>query len=155
MVLDPVDLGRIPFGMARNQTPAPPSSEKGAAPGRPGTSGTENLLITTRRQASHNLQKAQRAERAYRAKKRAKAARQDYHGAAGHYKESLKHFKEGLKLTFAAIKSIPYIYGEKREARRLESDQKRKNRAVAKKKKLEERLARENDLDAESTMQAS
>ena len=44
--------------------PPPPEKQK---PGkRPGTSGTENLLITNRRAASEQLARAQRAEQTYR-----------------------------------------------------------------------------------------
>lgn len=139
------------FGMAREKVPVLSPAESIPPPlARPGTSGTENLLMTNRRQASQQFQKAQRAERAYRAKKRATAARQGFNDARGHFSESLSHFKQGVKMLFRVVKSVPYIYGEKREQQRREADQKRKMRALAKKKKLEEKLAREGaDADAE------
>lgn len=139
------------FSMARdNKAPAPAPAtpvedEKPLPLPRPGTAGTEMLLKTNRRQASERFHKAQRAEKAYRAKKRATAARQDFKDARGHFKESLKHFKEGIKMTVGVVKSVPYIYGEKREMRRADADQKKKLKALEKRKKLEEKLARDAD----------
>ncbi|CAI0642017.1 hypothetical protein CGCSCA4_v006291 [Colletotrichum siamense] len=113
-------------------------------PTRPGTSGTENLLRTNRRQASDNYQRAQRAERTYRAKKRATAARADLSDAKTHYAECFKHLTRGLAVTFSAVKSLPYVFDEKQEAARQKAEAKKKQRALEKKKKLEEKLAREN-----------
>lgn len=104
-------------------------------PKRPGTSGTENLLMTSRRQAAQEFQKAQKAEQTYRSKKRATVARKNYHDAKGHFKESGRHFKLGFKMLSGAIKSIPYIFAEKKEERR-------RARAVASRKRLEEQLAK-------------
>lgn len=145
------------FGMAREgKAPIPPpvpstpgEDEKPLPLARPGTSGTEMLLMTNRRQASERFQKAQRAEKAYRAKKRATAARQDFKDARAHFKESFVHLKEGVRMTFGVVKSAPYIYGEKREQKRAEGDQKKKAKALEKRKKLEERLAREANEDSE------
>jgi hypothetical protein len=110
---------------------------------RPGTSGTEALLVTKRRNASQQFQNAQRAERSYVAKKRASAARQSGHDAKEHFKEAFRHFTTALKLSVTALKATPYIFSAK-------SDEKRKARAIANKKKLEERLAREaNDAEAD------
>ena len=112
---------------------------------RPGTSGTENLLVTSRREARQHYQKAQRAEHSYRAKKRATAARRDFQDAKGHFKESARHFKTGIKLLFGAVKSAPYILGQKR-------DEQRKARASAAKTKLEKRLAKQSgDADVDHT----
>ncbi|KAL6862707.1 hypothetical protein ACO1O0_002944 [Amphichorda felina] len=116
---------------------------------RPGTSGTENLLVTNRREARQHYQKAQQAEHLYRAKKRATAARRDFQDARRHFKESAGHLKMGVKLMFGAVKSAPYILGQKR-------DEYRKSRASAAKKKLEERLARQSgDPDADQTTETS
>ncbi|CAM1511484.1 Fc.00g089970.m01.CDS01 [Cosmosporella sp. VM-42] len=139
--------------MARKDKAAPvtPTEEKPLPETRPGTSGTEMLLMTNRRQASVRYQKAHRAEKAYRAKKRATAARQDFHDARGHFKESARHFGTGLKMVFGVVKSVPYIFGEKREARRELADQKKKTKALEKKKKLEERIARDEGETEEGT----
>ncbi|KAF7560608.1 hypothetical protein G7046_g3533 [Stylonectria norvegica] len=135
---------------SKDLTPLTPAEEKPLPPPRPGTSGTEVLLVTNRRQASVRYQKAQRAEKAYRAKKRATAARHDFRDARGHFKESARHFKDGVKTVFVVVKSVPYIFGEKREERRIQADEKNKARAITKRKKLEEKLAKEADeLDPE------
>ena len=141
------------FSMARKDKTAPvtPTEEKPLPEPRPGTSGTEVLLTTNRRQASVRYQKAQRAEKAYRAKKRATAARQDFHDARGHFKESAHHFGKGLKMVFGVVKSVPYIFGEKREQRREQVDQKKKLKALEKKKKLEEKIARDEGETEEVT----
>lgn len=118
-----------------DSTPSTPVQEEKP---RPGTSGTEALLVTNRREAAQHYQKAQRAEHSYRAKKRATAARRDYHDAKGHFKESARHFKTGAKMMFGAIKCFPYIFGEKNEERR-------KKKTMAERKRLEEQLARQND----------
>lgn len=135
------------FSMAREgkvkdpQTSTPVEEEKP----RPGTSGTEALLVTNRREARQHYQNAQRAEHSYRAKKRATAARNDFQDAKDHFKESARHFKTGVGMIFGAVKSIPYIYGQKQ-------DERRKARAAASKKKLEERLAKQSgDADVDQT----
>lgn len=110
---------------------------------RPGTSGTENLLITNRRQASEQFAKAQRAEKAYRAKKHATLARHNYNETKTHFKEAFSHLKLGAKGLFAVVKAVPYLLGEKRENARNKSDAKKRQRAMDQRKKLEEVLARE------------
>lgn len=139
--------------MARETPTASIAGDK-PLPTRPGTSGTENLLRTTRRQASDNYQRAQRAERAYRAKKRAATARADLTDAKTHYAECFKHLTRGLAVTFSAVKSLPYVLDEKQEAARQKADAKRKQRALEKKKKLEEKLAREIAVAAEGETSA-
>ncbi|KAH8681133.1 hypothetical protein BX600DRAFT_429104 [Xylariales sp. PMI_506] len=109
---------------------------------RPGTSGTENLLITTRRQASEQFAKAHRAEKAYRAKKRAELARNNYTETKDHFKSAFKHFGLGFKGIFSVVAAVPYIIGEKREKRRKKSEAAKRQRDLEKKKKLEEALAR-------------
>lgn len=117
---------------------------------RPGTSGTENALMAQTHIASQNYQKAHRAETTYRAKKRATAARRDFKSAREHFGEAASHFKQGLRLTFSATKSAPYIFGEKREQGRLKASEKKQLRALDKKKKLEEKLSKQA-AEAEST----
>lgn len=129
------------FGMARepkNKNKAaeasPPTEEDKP---RPGTSGTEMLLTSNRREASKQFQKAQRAENTYKAKKRASAARRDFQSAQHHFRESARHLKAAASMTLASIKAVPYMFREKTEERR-------RARNAATKKKLEERLARES-----------
>lgn len=122
---------------------SPPGSPSGPAQ-RPGTSGTEMLLMTNRRQASEQLQRAQRAERTYVAKKRSAAARSDYAAAKVHFGEGLRHLKAGFGLTWAVIKGSPYLLKQRREETRKKSDQKKRQAYMEKKKRLEEALARES-----------
>lgn len=119
-------------------------SEKPLPIPRPGTSGTENLLITNRRQASEQFAKAQRAEKAYRAKKHATLARHNYNDTKSHFKESFLQFRLGVKGIFSVIRAVPYIMGEKREARRRKGETAQRQRDLEKKKKLEEALARQS-----------
>lgn len=112
-----------------------PTTPTEVEPKRPGTSGTENILMTSRRQAAQEFQKAQKAEQNYRSKKRATVARKNYHEAKAHFKESGHHFKLGFKMLSGAVKAIPYIFAEKKEERR-------RVRAAASRKRLEERLAK-------------
>lgn len=120
---------------------------------RPGTSGTENMLMTTRREASEQFAKAQKAERAYRSKKQATLARQNYNETKEHFREGFSHLGQGIKGIFAVLMSIPYLISEKREQRRKAGDAKRRQRDLERKKKLEEALARQaeeaGDDDAE------
>ncbi|KAI0132161.1 hypothetical protein BJ170DRAFT_592136 [Xylariales sp. AK1849] len=111
---------------------------------RPGTSGTENLLITNRRQASEQFVKAQRAEKAYRAKKHASLARHNYNDTKTHFKESFSHFRLGMNGLFSIVKATPYLIGEKREDRRKRAETTKRQRDLEKKKKLEEVLARDS-----------
>lgn len=130
--------------MAR-ETPSEKSFEEKPLPvPRPGTSGTENLLITNRRQASEQFIKAQRAEKAYRAKKHASLARHNYNETKAHFRESFSHLKLGVRGLFSVIKAIPHLIGEKQESRRKAADAKKRQRDLEKKKKLEEALARQS-----------
>ncbi|KAK8042729.1 hypothetical protein PG994_013212 [Apiospora phragmitis] len=122
-------------------------SEKPLPTPRPGTSGTENVLITNRRQASEQFQKAARAEKAYRAKKHATAARANYNETKAHFKEARAHFARGCKGIFTVVRAVPYLVSEKQEARRRARDQARRQRDLERKKKLEEALARQNTVD--------
>lgn len=118
-------------------------TEKPLPSERPGTSGTENLLITSRRQASEQYIKAQRAENAYRAKKHATLARHNYNETKGHFKEAGSHFILALKGTVSVVKGVPYLFREKQEDRRRQADAKKRERHMEQKKKLEEALAKE------------
>ncbi|KAI1342319.1 hypothetical protein F5Y15DRAFT_412830 [Xylariaceae sp. FL0016] len=111
---------------------------------RPGTSGTMNNLITNRRQASENFAKAQRAEKAYRAKKQAAIARANFNETKTHFREAFSHLKLGFKGAFSVVRAVPHLVSEKREARRKQADQKKRERHLEQKKKLEEELARQS-----------
>lgn len=150
------------FGMAKDTSKAKgkkpadeTADEKAATPARPGTSGTENLLMTTRRQASEQFKKAERAERAYLAKKNASRARQNYNETKTHFKAAFSHFGQGCKGIFSVIRAAPYLVSEKKEARRKKREAAQRERDLKRKRKLEEALAREgregtqNDSDVD------
>ncbi|KAF7557449.1 hypothetical protein G7Z17_g652 [Cylindrodendrum hubeiense] len=128
--------------------PVSPMSD-GAELTRPGTSGTENLLMTTTRQASEHYSKAQRAEKAYRAKKHATLARANYNETKAHFKDGFSNLWQGIKGIFSVLGSIPYLISEKRENRRRAADMKTRERNLERKRKLEEALAKEEGLEEE------
>lgn len=68
--------------MAR-ETPQPPASPtaENPEPARPGTSGTEMLLVNNRRRATQRYKDAQKKERDYKTKKRSASARTNYTAA--------------------------------------------------------------------------
>lgn len=133
------------FGMAREpKNKAKDTEAASSANGetaRPGTSGTEMFLTSNRLEASKQFEKAQKAEQTYRAKKRATAARTGFQSAKRHFKESGRHLKAAITMTFASIKSLPYMLSDRKEERR-------RARQAAKRKKLEEHLARQSADDA-------
>lgn len=110
---------------------------------RPGTSGTEMLLTTNRRTASAQYLAAQRAETAYKAKKRSAGARQHRAEATSHLKLSAHHFKESLKSCWSMVAAVPWMMRAWREDRQRENEKKAVERDMEKKKKLEERLAKQ------------
>jgi hypothetical protein len=112
-------------------------------PKRPGTSGTEMVLVTNRRAASQKYQQAARAERTYKARKRSAAARANWAEAKQHLGEAARHFGAGVRLTFSVATSARYVVGEKLEGRRQKVEESKRKKALEKRKKLEERLARE------------
>ncbi|KAI6376750.1 hypothetical protein MCOR25_002713 [Pyricularia grisea] len=114
-------------------------------PKRPGTSGTEMMLTTTRRQASAKLKAASQAERAYKAKKRSAAARANLDEAKGHFGETFKHIVTGSKLMASVVRSVPYIFSNKAEQRRAKAAESKRAAALEKRKKLEEKLAKEKE----------
>lgn len=142
--------------MAR-ETPKPGSSEgsnpseNGAAstsaePQRPGTSGTEMLLVNNRQRASVRLRDAQRKERAYKTKKRSTQARANWGAAKQHFKEGFAHNMNGFKLTWRVVSSVGYLFRAKNDKLKAEAEEKRKMRAADKQRKLEEKLRREKEL---------
>lgn len=107
---------------------------------RPGTSGTEAALKTSRRHASQQFRQAERAERAYRAKKRAAATRANYGDAKDHFKQAREHFGLGVKLLVAVVKGWPYVLREKKEGRRLKREEAKRKKVVEMKRRLDEKL---------------
>ncbi|KAK4042828.1 hypothetical protein C8A01DRAFT_44186 [Parachaetomium inaequale] len=110
---------------------------------RPGTSGTEAALKITRRRASEKYRQAERAERAYRAKKRSAATRANYGDAKDHFRQAREHFGVGVKLLVAVVKGWPYVLREKREARRLKGEEEKRRKVVEMKRRLDEKLGSE------------
>ncbi|KAK3213669.1 hypothetical protein GRF29_28g614333 [Pseudopithomyces chartarum] len=146
------------FSMAKkiptiNPVPTPDNASlKSAAPEpqkRPGTSGTEMLLTTNRRTASAQYLAAQRAETAYKAKKRSAGARQHRTEATSHLKLSAHHFKESLKSCWNMVAAVPWMMRAWREDRQRENEKKAVERDMEKKKKLEERLAKQEGGEKE------
>ncbi|KAJ4416471.1 hypothetical protein N0V82_006736 [Gnomoniopsis sp. IMI 355080] len=127
--------------MARETSPTTSANGDAAAePARPGTSGTEMLLVNNRRRASHRLKEASRKERDYKTKKRSASARANYNEAGLH------HNWAGAKLTWGVIASAGYLFRDKNDKLKRESEEKRKLRALEKQRKLEEKQRREKEL---------
>ncbi|KAL2286160.1 hypothetical protein FJTKL_06998 [Diaporthe vaccinii] len=126
------------------------ASESGAAtsaePQRPGTSGTEMLLVNNRQRASVRLRDAQRKERAYKTKKRSTQARANWTQAKQHFREGLSHNMNGARLTWRVVSSVGYLFRAKNDKLKAEAEEKRKMRAADKQRKLEEKLRREKEL---------
>ena len=125
------------FGMARESKmpEGTPSLEKPLPEPRPGTSGTEDLLVTNRRRASQVYQQSLQAEKAYKAKKRASYARRDFQSARGHYREGFHHLKEAIKMTFNFARFSPYIFSEKKHQYRQHSVKRRNTRRLEKRRR--------------------
>lgn len=119
------------------------SPKTSVEPKRPGTSGTELLLTTNRRTASQQYAAAQRAENAYKAKKRSAGARQHRSEAASHFKQSAHHMKEGFKSSWSIVTAVPWMYKAWKEERQATNERKAVERYMEKKKKLEERIAKQ------------
>ncbi|KAI0145086.1 hypothetical protein GGR57DRAFT_320892 [Xylariaceae sp. FL1272] len=107
------------------------------------STGTINLLVETRRQASDQYMRAQRAETAYRTRKNATIARTTLNETKTHFKEGFSHFGAGFKGLFSVLRATPYLVGERREQWRRKSDAKNRQRAEEQRKKLDEKIARE------------
>lgn len=125
--------------------PPPPASEKPlkneARPMSARTTATENLLMTNRRKASDKFKQAQRAEQAYRSKKRSTVARANLAEAKEHWKATFSNLKMACKYTFAVLRFSPYLLGEKSEAKQEKAEEKKRAAALKKREKLEKQLA--------------
>ncbi|KAI3325218.1 hypothetical protein HD806DRAFT_469406 [Xylariaceae sp. AK1471] len=111
--------------------------------GRHKSTGTINALVETRRQASDQYMRAQRAEKAYRARKNATIARNTLTETREHFKEGCKHFGLAFRGLVAVVRAVPYLAGEKRDIWRRKVEGRKRKRAESQRKKLEEKLARE------------
>ncbi|KAI3398022.1 hypothetical protein diail_9999 [Diaporthe ilicicola] len=120
--------------------------QKAAEPQRPGTSGTEMLLVNNRQRASVRLRDAQRKERAYKTKKRSTQARANWAQAKQHFREGLAHNTEGARLAWRAVACVGYLFRAKNDRLKAEAEEKRKLRAADKQRRLEEKLRREKEL---------
>jgi hypothetical protein len=118
----------------------PPNTEKELPIPRPGTSGTE-ALRWNRKQASNAFQRAQRAEQAYLARKRATAARDGLVECREHFKESRKHFAAGTMLFWRWMTALPSMGREKRESWREGKELKRRE-TLRRERERWERLAK-------------
>jgi hypothetical protein len=105
--------------------------------------------MTNRRQAVQQFIKAERAEKAYRAKKQAKIARHNYDSTKTHFVEAFSHLKLGILGILSVFKGIPHLISERREEKRRDADAKRRLRNLEQKRKIEEALAQDSTTDGE------
>ncbi|KAI0444174.1 hypothetical protein F4803DRAFT_512260 [Xylaria telfairii] len=119
---------------------------------RRGSKGTIDLLVQTRRIASDEYTRAQRAERAYRARKNATIARNSLRETKTHFSEGFKHLFLGVKGLVDVVKGVPYLFGERRDIWRKKRETIKRERAEEMRKKLDEKLAKipEGDADDKS-----
>ncbi len=111
-------------------------------PTRRKSSGTINLLVETRRQASDDYERAQRAERAYRMRKNATIARTTLRETKTHFSQGFEHLGQGFKGLLAVVRAAPYLMGERREIWRRKAEARKRMRAEDMRKRLDEKLAR-------------
>ncbi|KAF2114791.1 hypothetical protein BDV96DRAFT_575893 [Lophiotrema nucula] len=148
------------LNMAKKSVKSVPSDPEGSPepsvePKRPGTSGTELRLATNRRTASANYQAAQRAETAYKAKKRSQGAKQHRQDAMKHYSQSGQHFKEGIKSSWRCVAALPWMVRGWNEDRQIKKEKAMREKHLEKKKKLEVKLAKQAELDTEAEGEAA
>ena len=79
---------------------------------RPGTSGTELGLRANRQKASTAYERAQRAEQAYRAQRRATYAKNDLNTAKEHYSTAWTSFKAATLYSWHVFKAGPAVLQE-------------------------------------------
>ncbi|KAI1283493.1 hypothetical protein F5Y07DRAFT_394401 [Xylaria sp. FL0933] len=135
--------------MPKDKTEEPPTTHK-----RKKSTGTINLLVETRRQASDDYIRAQRAEKAYRMRKNATIARTTLRETKTHFKEGFAHLWQGVKGLLAVARAAPYLVGERREIYRRKSEAKQRVRAEDMRRKLDEKLARKYTVDEEEAVAA-
>lgn len=137
----------------KDHSPAP--SVQPVEAKRPGTSGTENLLTTNRRQVSENYQRAARAEKQYRVRKRASAVRRDWQATKENFDSALTHLRAGFKTLWGVAKGSRFLIQEKNQQASLRREEHRRVRAMEKRRKLEEILAREEEEEKEEKKKRS
>ncbi|KAI1126919.1 hypothetical protein F5Y10DRAFT_202553 [Nemania abortiva] len=148
-------MGKI----TKEPLPEPPSLTHG----RRKSTGTIDLLVETRRRASDEYARAQRAEKAYRARKNATIARTTLRETKGHFTEGFAHLAMGVKGLWAVARAAPYLLSERRETWRRRKEARKRLRAEEMKSRIEERLSRgytdegdgEEDDEAEKSASAS
>jgi hypothetical protein len=110
--------------------------EQGA---RPGTSGTEMLLVTNRKQASQHFNAAKEAERTYKTKKRSAAARTNWSDAKAHLGQSGSHFSQGISALFRAMGDSKSVVSHNMNESKAQNEEKKRVKAAEKRAKQEER----------------
>ncbi|KAI0117905.1 hypothetical protein GGR51DRAFT_555188 [Nemania sp. FL0031] len=128
--------------MAKAKDPAPEPQQPTTHGRRKSTAGTIDLLVETRRRASDEYARAQRAEKAYRARKNATIARTTLRETKTHFAEGFAHLAMGFKGLAAVTRAVPYLLSERREAWRKKKEAKKRLRAEEMKNRIEEKLAR-------------
>jgi hypothetical protein len=136
----PTPVGPLPADTTTTKPLPSPTIPPNQPAKRPGTSGTQAALKTSRRHASEKFRQAERAEHTYRAKKRAAATRANYADAKDNFKQAREHFGLGVKLLVAVAKGWPYVLREKKEGRRLKREEKKRRKVVEMKRRLDEKL---------------
>jgi len=136
-------------------TSADDSLEPSVEAKRPGTSGTELLLTTNRRTASEQYAAAQRAETAYKAKKRSAGAHQHRSEAKDHFSQGTWHLKEGVKSSFNMVAALPWMLRGWREDRQNKNEQKAVERFEKKKLKMETQIAKRDALKGKADENAA
>jgi hypothetical protein len=123
-----------------------PEAPEGHELKRPGTSGTEVLLISNRRTAREQFEATQRAENAYKAKKRSAGARQHRTDAKMHFVETFKHSWGFIKSTGLMIASIPWMLRGWRAERQERNEMKASERYEKQKQKLEAKMKKSGSV---------
>lgn len=151
------------MGLIKKKTPKPDcdgdaAAAEAATPSLPSAPSTTELLLRGEREKSQTaFQRAQNAERAYRAKKDADRARGYYKSTKSHFRTSCLELKLGLKSAFGAMRASPAIVQEKRtnaeskmELRKAKKDEAERKKLADKLKKAEEKAKLEGEGVAEA-----
>lgn len=103
-------------------------------------SATELLLRSDTKTAKTSYQRAQAAEKRYRAKKDAERARQDYTASCKHLRSSCSEFGLGVKAALRAAGSSSAIVKEHQNSTASKADARKKERQLERQKKLDARM---------------
>ncbi|KAH7631344.1 hypothetical protein B0T09DRAFT_383207 [Sordaria sp. MPI-SDFR-AT-0083] len=119
----------LPLPPSPPPSPDPLKNANAHHPQRPSTAGTELALRLSRRQASEALKEAQRAERAYTSRKRARLARANKVEAAAHFRQAKEHFALAVGLSWRWVRGVPCLIEQGWEERkRVWAEEKREER---------------------------